>query len=455
MTVTAVRKDPQALTMTIDAEFDASPERVWQLWADPRQLERWWGPPTYPATFTKHDLAPGSRVEYHMTGPEGDQPHGYWDIVEASPPRSLVFRDGFADDDGSPNPDLPLTTARVTIEEIGGGRTRMSIESRFPSTEAMEQVLALGAEEGLKQAVGQIDTILAEDARATPMTTHTLDVPGATLTYDVRRNDASTEPILLVIGSPMGAAGFVTLSRHFSDRTVVTYDPRGVERSVKTDPTSPVTPDVHADDLHRLVQAIGGAPVDLFASSGGAVNALALVSKHPEDVRTLVAHEPPLAAVLPDREHAMAATRAVHDTYQRSGWGAGMAQFIAIVSHRGPFTAEIAGQPAPDPAMFGLPTEDDGSRTDPLLGQNIVTGTHYEPDFDALRSASTRIVLAAGEESEGEMANRGAFAVAERLGTKPVSFPSNHGGFLGGEYGQTGEPDAFAAKLREVLAGRA
>jgi uncharacterized protein YndB with AHSA1/START domain len=118
MTVTAVRKDPQALTMTIDAEFDASPERVWQLWADPRQLERWWGPPTYPATFTKHDLAPGSRVEYHMTGPEGDQPHGYWDIVEVNPPRSLVFRDGFADDDGSPNTDLPLTTARVTDADV-------------------------------------------------------------------------------------------------------------------------------------------------------------------------------------------------------------------------------------------------------------------------------------------------------------------------------------------------
>jgi hypothetical protein len=105
--------------------------------------------------------------------------------------------------------------------------------------------------------------------------------------------------------------------------------------------------------------------------------------------------------------------------------------------------------------MFGLPAEDDGSRTDPLLGQNMITCTHYEPDFDALRSASTRIVMAAGEESEGEMANRGAFAVAERLGTKPVAFPSNHGGFLGGEYGQAGEPDAFAAKLREVLAGRA
>ena len=163
MTVTAVRKDSQALTLTIDAEFDASPERVWQLWADPRQLERWWGPPTYPATFTSHDLAPGSHVEYHMTGPEGDQPHGYWDIVEVNPPRSLVFRDGFANDDGSPNTELAPTTARVTIEEIGDGRTRMSIQSLFPSTEAMEQVLALGAEEGLKQAVGQIDALLAED----------------------------------------------------------------------------------------------------------------------------------------------------------------------------------------------------------------------------------------------------------------------------------------------------
>jgi pimeloyl-ACP methyl ester carboxylesterase len=287
------------------------------------------------------------------------------------------------------------------------------------------------------------------------MTTHTLDVPGATLTYDVRRNDAGTEPILLLIGSPMGAAGFGTLAQHFADRTVVTYDPRGVERSVKADPTGPVTPDVHADDLHRLIQAIGGGPVDLFASSGGAVNALALVAKHPEDVRILVAHEPALASILPDREHALAATRAVHETYQRSGWGAGMAHFIALSSHEGPFTAEIADRPAPDPAMFGMPTEDDGSRTDPLLGQNLVTSTHYEPDFDALRSASTQIVLAAGEESEGQMANRGAFAVAERLGIKPVMFPSNHGGFLGDEYGQPGKPDAFAAKLREVLAGRA
>jgi len=285
----------------------------------------------------------------------------------------------------------------------------------------------------------------------TEPTTRTLDVPGATLVYDVRAGTAGSERPLFLIGSPMAAAGFVTLAGHFGDRTIITYDPRGSERSRKDDPASPTTPDDHADDLHRVIEAVGG-PVDLFASSGGAVNALALVARHPDDVRTLVAHEPPLASQLPDREHAMAAARAVHDTYHRSGWGAGMAHFIAIVSHRGPFTGEVVGQPAPDPAMFGMPAEDDGVRTDPMLGQHMITTTHYEPDFDALRSASTRVVLAVGEESTGTMANRGAFAVAEGLGTEPVIFPGGHDGFLGGEYGRTGEPDAFAAKLREVLA---
>ena len=164
MTVTAVRKDPQALSMTLDAEFDASPDRVWQLWADPRQLERWWGPPTYPATFTKHDLAPGSHVEYHMTGPEGDQPKGYWDIVEVEPPHRLIVQDGFANDDGTPNDDMPGNEFSVTIAPIDDVRTRMSIQSTFPSTEAMEQLLAMGMEEGLTQAVGQIDALLVEEA---------------------------------------------------------------------------------------------------------------------------------------------------------------------------------------------------------------------------------------------------------------------------------------------------
>ena len=163
MTVTAVRKDTESLIMTLDAEFDAPADRVWELWADPRQLERWWGPPTYPATFTKHDLAPGSRVEYHMTGPEGDQPMGYWIIDEVQPPHRLTFRDGFRNEDGSPNTDLPGNEVHVTIEDLDG-RSRMSIASIFPSTEAMEQLIAMGMEQGLTQAVGQIDAILAEEA---------------------------------------------------------------------------------------------------------------------------------------------------------------------------------------------------------------------------------------------------------------------------------------------------
>jgi pimeloyl-ACP methyl ester carboxylesterase len=286
----------------------------------------------------------------------------------------------------------------------------------------------------------------------TEATTRTLEVPGATLTYDVRHNDSSTEPPLFLIGSPMGAAGFTTLASHFPDRTVITYDPRGADRSTKADPSSPSTADEHGDDLHRIIGEVGG-PVDLFASSGGAVNALALVAKHPEDVRMLVAHEPPLASILPDSEQAKAAVHAIQRSYQAGGFGAGMAHFIAITGHRGPFTDEVVAQPAPDPAMFGMPADDNGDRTDVLLSQNIIGTTHYEPDFDALSKASTRIICAAGAESTGEMANRGGHAVAERLGQEPVIFPSHHGGFLAGDHGWAGEPDAFAAKLREVLAG--
>jgi pimeloyl-ACP methyl ester carboxylesterase len=285
----------------------------------------------------------------------------------------------------------------------------------------------------------------------TEATTRTLDVPGAKLTYDVRSGGSADAPVLFLIGSPMGAGGFGTLAAHFADRTVVTYDPRGVERSEKTDPSSPSTPEEHADDLHRLIQALDSGPVDLFASSGGAVNALALVARHPEDVRTLVAHEPPLASILPDREQALAACVDIHETYLRSGHGPAMAKFITLVMHKGPVPADYADRPAPDPAMFGLPTEDDGSRSDPLVGQNIVSGSHYQPDFDALRAASTRIVIAVGAESEGALACRAALIIAEQLGATPVTFPSGHAGFLGGEYGQTGDPDAFAAKLREVL----
>lgn len=280
--------------------------------------------------------------------------------------------------------------------------------------------------------------------------TDTLEVPGAVLTYDIRSSDSSTEPALLMFASPMGAAGFGTLSGYFTDRTVVTYDPRGAERSTRSDGAPQSTPDVHADDLHRLITKLDVGPVDIFASSGGATNALALVAQHPDQVGSLVAHEPPLAQLLPDREEALAAVRDVDETYQRHGFGPGMAKFVAIVMNKGPIPADFANQPA-DPAMFGLPTEDDGSRDDVLLGQNLVTNTHYQPDIEALGAASTRIVIAAGAESEGELSHRGAVAVAERLGTELVIFPSDHGGFLGGEYGQTGDPEAFAAALRKVL----
>jgi pimeloyl-ACP methyl ester carboxylesterase len=282
--------------------------------------------------------------------------------------------------------------------------------------------------------------------------TQTLDVPGATLTYDVR-GDLANRPVLLMIGSPMGASGFPTLASQFADRTVVTYDPRGVERSVRTGEITELSPDDHAADLAALIEHLDVGPVDLFASSGGAVNALALTAKRPDLINTLVAHEPPLAAILPDSEAALAAVADMYATYQRDGMGAGMAKFIAFVGYDGEVPADYTQQPAPDPAMFGLPTEDDGSRDDALLGQNLRGCTSYQPDFDALAKAKDRIVIGVGEESANQMAARGGKAAAARLGLEPVTFPSGHGGFLGNEYGQPGKPEEFATTLRQVLGG--
>lgn len=159
MSVTDVQKDPASLTLTITSEFAAPVARVWQVWEDPRQLERWWGPPTYPATVVDHDLTPGGKVSYFMTGPEGDQHHGWWRVVAVDAPHRLEFEDGFADDTGTPNPDLPVTMTRVSLNEQAG-RTQMAIETTFPSLEAMEQVISMGAEEGMKAALGQIDDLL-------------------------------------------------------------------------------------------------------------------------------------------------------------------------------------------------------------------------------------------------------------------------------------------------------
>ena len=285
-------------------------------------------------------------------------------------------------------------------------------------------------------------------------TTATLDTPEAALAYDVRGPlpTADGRPPLFLIAAPMDASGFGSLAGHFLDRTVITYDPRGMGRTTRHDGRSDHTPEQNADDVHRIIGAIGG-PVEMFASSGGAVTAFALLVDHPDDVTTLVAHEPPLLALLPDAERAFAGERDVQAVYHAKGWGHGMAAFIALTTWKGEFTDEWAAGDAPDPAVFGMPVDDDGSREDPLLSGVSNAITAYRPDVAALTAAPTRIVVAVGAESEGLLTGRTSAAVADALGQEVTIFPGGHGGFLGGEFGQQGEPEAFAARLREVLDG--
>lgn len=293
-----------------------------------------------------------------------------------------------------------------------------------------------------------------QDTAADPEV-RTLQTPDASLVHEVRRPSTGDgdRPALLMAGHPMDARGFDTLASHFTDRTVVCYDPRGIGRS-----TSSGTPDTdrnateaHAADLHALIETLGPGPVDVFASSGGAVNALALVALHPDDIRTLVAHEPPLVDYLPDADKARAAERAVETVYHERGFGAGMAAFIALTSWEGEFTDDYLAQPSPDPAQFGLPSEDDGRRDDPLLSGSSDSTTTFRPDLEALRAAPTRVVIGVGVESRHVLTGRAAAALAEALGVPATEFPSHHAGFLGGEFGYAGEPEAFAARLREVL----
>ncbi|MGC4856731.1 alpha/beta fold hydrolase [Micromonospora sp. DT4] len=283
--------------------------------------------------------------------------------------------------------------------------------------------------------------------------THHLAVPGVDLVYDVRGPlpPAGGRPALLMIGQPMTAEGFDALAPHFTDRTVVTYDPRGLGRSTRSDGRTDHTPQQQAADLHLLIEALDAGPVDVFASSGGAVTALELVATHPADVVTLVAHEPPINAVLPDAAAAEHARNAFNEAYQAKGFGAGMAAFIAMTSWQGEFTDAYFAQPAPDPAMVGMPTDDDGSRDNPLLSKSSWAITDYRPDASVLTAASTRIVIAVGVESTGTYTARTALGTAALLGQEAVVFPSHHGGFLGGEFGYAGQPEEFAARLREVL----
>jgi pimeloyl-ACP methyl ester carboxylesterase len=284
-------------------------------------------------------------------------------------------------------------------------------------------------------------------------TTHTLELAEVDIAYDVHGPlpTADGRPPLFMIGQPMDASGFTTLASLLPDRTVVTYDPRGLGRSVRKDGRVDHSPPVQAGDVHAVIEALDAGPVEMFASSGGAVTALALVAAHPDDVTTLVAHEPPLIPVLPDAEAAERARAGFRDVYEAKGSGAGMAAFIAMTSWRGEFDDAYFAQPAADPAQFGMSTEDDGSRDDPLLSDRSWAVSSYRPDVDALAEAPTRIVVAVGEESLDTFTGRTAVATAELLGHQAVVFPSHHGGFIGGQYGYAGQPEAFAAKLRDVL----
>jgi pimeloyl-ACP methyl ester carboxylesterase len=287
------------------------------------------------------------------------------------------------------------------------------------------------------------------------MTTRVLERPEVDLVYDVHGPlpTAGGPPPLFMIGQPMDASGFRTLASYFPERTVVTYDPRGLGRSVRKDGRVDNAPEVQAGDVHALVEALGVGPVEMFASSGGAVTALALVTAYPDDLSTLVAHEPPLIAVLPDAEATERARAGVRDAYEAKGSGAGMAAFIAMTSWQGEFTEEYFARPAPDPAAFGMSGEDDGSRNDPLLSDRSWAVSSYRPDLDALAAAPTRVIIAVGEETGDTFTGRTSLAMAALLGQEVTVFPSHHGGFMGGEFGYAGQPEAFAHRLREVLGG--
>jgi pimeloyl-ACP methyl ester carboxylesterase len=286
----------------------------------------------------------------------------------------------------------------------------------------------------------------------TEMITRTVEVPGAVLTYDVREPETpSGRRPLFVFGSPMGASGFEQLVSRFTDRAVITYDPRGAERSRLT-PGGSLSGELHGEDLHRVVEAAGLGPVDAFGSSGGGAFALHWVVAFPHDVHTLVAHEPPLSTILEDREMAIRASEDIVATYRREGYGPAMAKFIRLVVHPGPLPDDYLDQPAPDPAGFGLPTDDDGSRDDALLGRNLAMPP-FEPDLEALRGSPVRIVPAVGTDGQGTLARRGGEALARELGVPVHSFPGDHGGFAAHPMSPSNDPAAFAAELRKVLDG--
>jgi pimeloyl-ACP methyl ester carboxylesterase len=265
----------------------------------------------------------------------------------------------------------------------------------------------------------------------------TLDVPGARLYYERR----GTGPLLLLIGSPMDSTGFAALADALaSEYTVVTYDPRGIGDS-RRDDTGDVTPEQQAGDVHHLVSALGGGPADVFGSSGGAVVGLALATARPGQVRTLVAHEPPVVELLPDSTQVHAQISDIYDTYRADGADKAMQKFLA---HAG--LMPVAGQQPDAPRWQPSPQQVARMRasTDHFLAHLVRPTTRYRPDIAALRAAPTRIVVAAGATSTGQLANRSAVALASQLGTPVAEFPGDHGGFLAA-------PEQFGRELARVL----
>lgn len=281
-----------------------------------------------------------------------------------------------------------------------------------------------------------------------PSTTHRLDVPGAQLHYEVR----GSGPLFLVFGQPMTSGPFAPLADLLAaDYTVVTYDPHGLGQSSVEDPSLPVTPEVQADDLALLVDAMGQGPAYAFGSSGGAVSGLALAARHPDKVRALVAHEPPVTQLLPDAPHVSAVVDGIEEAYRTHGAGAAWGAFVSLVMHQGPITAEgvrPASWPPPGDADADQvppePSEKQRADDELFFLRMLKPFTHYEPEVDRLRAGPARVVVGVGEASHGEVAVRSAVALAERLDLETTTFPGDHGGFMA-------DPAGFASVLRRLL----
>jgi pimeloyl-ACP methyl ester carboxylesterase len=289
---------------------------------------------------------------------------------------------------------------------------------------------------------------------------HHLEVPGGRVYYEVR----GSGPLVLLIGQPMTSAAFGPLADLLAkDHTVVTYDPHGLGASTIDDPSLAVTPEIEADDLAHIIDAVGGQTADVFGSSGGAVAGLALVTRHPHKVRTLIAHEPPVAELLPDAPYVRTAVDDIEDAYHAYGTGAAWGKFVSLVMHDGPVTesgippaewpppgaggenAEAgSGEDAADSEASPEPSEKQQADDELFFLRMLKPFTRYQPPVEALRSNGTRVVVAVGAASRGEIARRSAEALAERLGTSAVVFPGDHGGFMA-------DPATFAAAIEQVM----